>query len=291
MSLDILSKYDDRTAEGILAAAALSTGYFATESDRPEILKRYEREASDVLEQVRAQLRIAKNDHSSAATSTIDRFFAKEISSRVLTEKSAVEALKRAGQAGRVPPSLYVVVQGKPFLDKFLPLGIRPPHVENAVKNPDEFQHFLTEFQEPENRDVLSLFLKQIESKNKAPHWLLVQAVRQGLTQNIQSAWRVFPNDIDLSEAHAPIDLLKALVDRFGEKFAYHGRDVKFVERIILTATEAKDFRFKVQQNNPGLFFSFSWSLKPDGEAEIGLGYCMNLRRYSEYLSRNGVPG
>jgi hypothetical protein len=286
MSLDILSKYDDRTAEGILAAAALSTGYFATKSDRPEILKRYEREASDVLEQVRSRLRIAKDDHSPAATSSIDRFFAKEISDRVLTGSAAADALKRAGQAGRVPPSLYTVVQSKPFLDTFLPLGIRPPHVEDAVKNPDEYQHFLTEFQEPENRDVLSLFLKQIGSRNKAPHWLLVQAIRQGLIQNVQAAWRIFPNDIDVSEAQSPTDLLKALIDRFGEKFPFGGRDVQFVESVKLPVGNARDFRINVQ---PDVFFSISWSSKADGEAEVGLGYSINLLRYKAYLSKNGA--
>jgi hypothetical protein len=288
MSLDILSKYDSRTADGILAAAALSTGYFATEADRPELLKRYHREVNDVLEQVRATLRIAKNDYSSAATSSIDKFFAKEISSRVLTEASAVEALNRAGQAGRVPPSLYTVFLGKPFLDRFLPLGIRPPHVEDAVKNPDEFQHFLTEFQPAESRDILSLFLKRIETRNKPPHWLLVQAVRQGLMQHVQSAWRIFPNDIDLSEAQSPVDLLKAFALRFGERFVLHGHAAQFVESLKLSATEFKDFRYK-QEMTPERFYSFSWAQNSDGEGELGLGYCINLVRYREYLSKNGA--
>jgi hypothetical protein len=55
------------------------------------------------------------------------------------------------------------------------------------------------------------------------------------------------------------------------------------------TAAEAKEFLFSHENKNPDLFFSFSWTAKADGEAEIGLGYFINMRRYREYLSRNGA--
>src|SRR5689334_22022569 len=115
MTLQALSKYDNRTAEGILAAAALSTGHFATELDRPALLRQFSREAEDVIEEVRLKLRIDMSDRSSEAISSIDRFLAKEISDRVLPGSAAREALDRAGQAGRVPPALYTVLQSKAF--------------------------------------------------------------------------------------------------------------------------------------------------------------------------------
>jgi hypothetical protein len=57
----------------------------------------------------------------------------------------------------------------------------------------------------------------------------------------------------------------------------------------MLTAAEAKEFVFRHQNKNPDVFFSFSSTARTDGEAEIGLGYFINMRRYSEYLSRNGA--
>jgi hypothetical protein len=289
MSLDLLNKYDERTAEGILAAAALSTGYFATDHDQPQILKRFSREAQDLLEEVRSKLKIERSDRSSSAISSIDKYLAKEISNRVLPGSVAQEALTRAGQAGRAPPTLYSVLQDKSFLNRFLALGVRQSHVEDAVKHPDEYQHLLNDLQPLGNKDTISLFMKEVVSKNKQPHWLLVQTVRQGLVQNVQSAWRVFPSVIDLSKAQAPIDVLKALANRFGMPVQAADRQALFVESISLSAAQARDFKFKVRPNDPDVFFSFSFSADPEGQTEVGIAYCMDLRRYKRYLVENGA--
>jgi hypothetical protein len=291
MSLNFLSKYDDRTAEGILAAAALSTGYFATDLDQPAILKRFSHEAKDVIDEVRSKLRIDRADRSSAAAAAIDKFLAREISDRVLPAGAAQEALDRAGQAGRVPPALYAVLKTKPFLDVFVPLGIRPPHVDDAVKNPDDFQHLLTQRQAKTEKDTLSLFMKSVISANKLPHWLLVQTVRHGLVQNVQCAWRIFPDAVDLSEANVPLDVLKAFVYKFGIPVNLdRGKDSLFVESVIL-AKERKDFFFSHNSANTDFYRSVSFTTTTGGTIEVGIGYCIDLLKYRRYLVAHRALG
>jgi hypothetical protein len=104
----------------------------------------------------------------------------------------------------------------------------------------------------------------------------------------VQSAWRIFPNDIDLSDAQTPIDLLGALVKRFGVDFSFEGKEVRFLDQLELPASQVKYMNeFRIPSNRPDLFFSWSWTVKPDGGVHLGLGYCMDLTKYRDYLKRN----
>jgi len=207
MNLDLLKNYDAKTASGILAAAVLSGSDL--EGIGPRTLQGFAKEAKNVIQEVRRQLNISSDDFSPGARASIDRVLADAIQNQVLPHNSLRTALARAGQAGRVPPEFYSVEQPKLFAAKFRTLSIRPNHVERAVKNPDDYQHPLSAEAAIEDKDVISLFIKEATaSKSGARHWLLVQTHRQGLTQIVQSAWHIFADSIDLQKANSPLDVL-----------------------------------------------------------------------------------
>src|ERR1019366_3011887 len=96
-------------------------------------------------------------------------------------------------------------------------LSIKPSHVDDAVKHPDDYQHIMDANASDEGKGKISIFLKKVTAAKRGnDHWLLVQTHRDGLKQIVQSAWRVFPDVVELSEAEKPIDVLKAFVDVFG---------------------------------------------------------------------------
>jgi hypothetical protein len=56
-----------------------------------------------------------------------------------------------------------------------------------------------------------------------------------------------------------------------------------------MDARQVNDFKFKVATQHPDTFLSFSWAANPEGQAEIGIGYCIDLQKYKRYLVENGV--
>jgi hypothetical protein len=82
----------------------------------------------------------------------------------------------------------------------------------------------------PEDAKTLSLFMKQVTSRGvHESRWLLVQTNRIG-QQHVQAAWIIFPSDVDLSMASAPIDALIAFVDGFGCPISVGDKKAIFVD-------------------------------------------------------------
>ena len=129
------------------------------------------------------------------------------------------EVIDTAGKFGRLFPSQYTVDQPS-AMKTFYNLAVRPNHVEDAILNPDTYQHLLMSDKFPENVDDISLFVKKIvKLRSNDDYFLIVQTHRLGSRQIAQSAWRVYLNDIDASEASVPLDLLKLFVNKFGVAF------------------------------------------------------------------------
>ncbi len=289
MSFHVLESRDQRAATGILAAAALATAPNVA-GDEPEIAKAYRTEAQELLKEIRKHLRIDRDDHSPPAILSIANLLTKQIEETILGHADTSQILARAGQAGRLPPVMYTVDQPKSFSNLFYNLGVRRNHVEDAVKHPDDYQHLMTEKATEESKDVISLFVKEIKSaKTGSNNWLLVQCHRQGLTQIVQSAWRIFPDTIDLTQAYEPLHLLKAFVAVFGLPVSVAGKETLFIESVPYPKGPLLDWRF--QAVGPDVFASISQVATTDPTMiEVGIGYSINLPKYREYLAQHGVP-
>jgi hypothetical protein len=287
VSLALLEKYDRRSATGILAAAALGTGH-NIEGEEPRLVKAYGSEARELVSQIRKQLKIAETDSSEAAQQSISKFISRQIEKTLLEGADVNNLLASAGQAGRLNPSVYTVEQSRAFLDLFSKLSIKRANVEDAVKHPDDYQHIIDDKANESNKEIISIFLRKIISAKRGnDHWLLVQTYRSGLVQSAQSAWRVFPEVVDISEAEEPIDLLRAFANAFGVEIKIGDHNGKFVESIPAKRGESPQMSFGPSAD---FFSSVSKTETPDPNVvQIGAAYSIDLIKYSAFLASKGL--
>src|SRR5262249_42284317 len=158
----------------------------------------YEKEADEVLSEIRGRLKISPDNVSPQARASVEKVLADALQQSILSGQKTADILSRVGQAGQLSPVLYNVIQPKEFVDLFYQLGVSRNHVENAVKHPDDFQHIMTEGMPEDWRDI-SLFMKRVVSRDPhKSHWLLIQTHRIGVDQRVSSAWQIYPDDVDL---------------------------------------------------------------------------------------------
>ena len=288
MNLDTLQKFDPKMAEGVLAAAALSTAPNPGVGETTQFLQRYSKQAEDILSEIRSRLRISPADDSVQARMAIDNILSKALQGLILNATNTSSALNRAGQSGRLAPVIYQVIQPKSFSDLFSTLGISANHVEDAVKHPDDHQHLMTEGL-PEDAKTLSLFMKQVVSRgDHHSRWLLVQTNRIGLQQHVQAAWIIFPTDVDLSVASAPIDALRAFVDVFGCPISVGDKKALFVDpqQFPFDASVRIDWTGAPREH----FVNFSQTTNTDTRLfKVGLAYCIDIPKYRASLKRHGI--
>jgi hypothetical protein len=288
MNLTTLEKCDRKTAEGILAAAAFATAPDAGVGEAPNLLRQYASQADDILAEVRNRLHIGAHDDSARSRAEIDKFLANALSQLILSPDKISDALARVGQSGRLSPALYQVDQPPAFKAVFYGLGVNSNHVDDAVRHPDDHQHLMPEGL-PEDSRTLSLFMKLVTSKEiRKRHWFLVQSNRNGYHQVVTSAWRIYPNDVDLLGAKQPIDVLKAFVQVFGCPIRVGESKALFVD----TKQFPFDAQVKVDWTGAPVdsFFSFSQTSNAVTSLfRVGIAYCIDLAKYRAALKRRGV--
>jgi hypothetical protein len=287
MNLATLQGLDQRTAEGVLAAAALAT---SPDPGMADPLRQYSLQAAELLAEIRHHLRIKPDDTSPRSKYAIDNFLAEALRQSILGPGTNTEALKRVGQSGRLAPALYRVVQPNGFADLFYGLGVKANHVDDAVRRPDDYQHLMTEalVGTPEEKTI-SLFMKRVNSRDQRNrHWLLVQTHRTGTDQIAQAAWRLYPSEIDLSQAATPLDALKAFVNVFGCPIKIGDKKTLFIESDTFPCdTEVK---LSWSEAPPEHFWSIS-VLRDRAKRVflVGTAYVINISQYRDMLRAHGV--
>jgi hypothetical protein len=212
MMLDSLKQYDSDTANNILAAIALSSTTNPGVGEAAESIGAYEQERVAVLQELRSRLNVSPSDDPAEINRRVLALLSRQIHEISLEGKDADAVLARAGQAGRLTPSLYRV-EFVPTFAICVGLGTKIAHVHDAILRSDEVQHLEGAQGEP----GFSLFLKfHVNAISSDSFWLLVLAHRNGRTLIVQNAWRVYPSDVDLTDAKRPIDVLRAFANVFG---------------------------------------------------------------------------
>ena len=143
------------------------------------------------------------------------------------------------------------------------------------------------------DRDRISLFLRGIQKKDQDPHWFLVQTYRNGMTQIVQSAWRVFPSDVDLTNANRPVEMLKAFAETFGVPITVGRTRSKFVasEFVLTGGAMGQDLEFEIKvEDVPGDFFMSVSHVKNSSRtlANVGVAYCIDMNKYKLALRAHG---
>lgn len=298
MSLSALRHFDPTTASGILAAAALATAPNPGPGE-PDLVAQYRDEVRVVLAEIRNVLKLGAEDQSARARAAIDQFISKALDDAVFAGSSVADALARAGNAGRLSPGMYNLIQPSVFVDGFRRLGVRKQHVEEAVKNPDDFQHLMTEYALDSERDMFSLFMKLVPNRGVRPaHWLLVHTIRRGIDLIVQSAWRILPAEVNLDGASVPLDVLARFSDAFGVDVRVGAQKGKLlVSESFPKQANASEIQFDIEIEAPArhgeLFASFSHRAltKNPNIFVVGIAFCIDIDRYKSSLKRNQLLG
>lgn len=288
MKLATLERVDPAAVKGILAAAALASAPDPGVGERPALLRTYEREATAVLSEIYDRLNISRENNSPQARVSISKAIAEALRQSILPNINVAEVLSRVGSAGLLAPSAYNVIQPDEFRAVFYNLGVTRNHVDDAVKQPDDHQHLMTEGM-PEHSQDLSLFMKRVMSRDPVRrHWLLVQAHRVGIDQKVGAAWRVYPDDVNIELAQKPIDVLKAFVLSYGVPVRVGDTRGLFIE----SQTYPGGSQVKIDWTSapPEHFLSAAHTTSTvDGMFRFGIAYCIDLPKYRLALKRRGV--
>jgi hypothetical protein len=197
------------------------------------------------------------------------------------------EVLARMGSAGELPLAVYEIIQTKDFRNYCDAFGVSRNNIEEAIKRPDDYQHLLTEGIPADARDM-SLFMKGVFSREvKKRHWLLVQCHRLGSKQTATTAWRLYPDEVDLKEAREPLDALRAFVNQFGIPIVVGDKHGLFVEPQTFPAgvPVKVDWTGAPKEH----FLSSIQITTPEGLFRIGVTYCIDLGKYRTALKAHGV--
>jgi len=290
MTLQSLSTLDRNTANNVLAAAALAAapnhgmGEFS-------IVKSYEREVAAVLAEIRAELGFRDGPLPPRAQAQLDDYISREIDASIfVTDDQAAKALSRAGQHGRLSPALYKLEQPTVFSERFYPFGLKKKTIEAAVHSPDDFQHLMTDGVYDESREDMSLFMKrQAPSGGKDQHWLMVHTHRVGRKLVAQSAWRIYPDDVDFRTASKPVEVLKAFAEVFGVPIRVGKQEAKFVDsESFLGEKEAQVAMASGIGLAADLFLSFSHRRTETTLLTVGIAYCIDMNKYKKAMRQRG---
>jgi hypothetical protein len=295
MPLDMLNKFDPLTANSVLAAAALSTSPSPGIGDESEFVK-YATDAAAVLAEIRRNLNLKEDDNSTAARARIDSVLSDAFDQSIFRGSNAEAALSRAGNAGRLSPGAYQIVQPGTFRNVFYHLAVTKQQVKEAVHEPDDYQHLMHENALPGEDDLFSIFMKQSGGSRTrhAANWLLITSLRRGIEQVVQSAWRIYPDDVDLAHAAEPLHVLAAFAEVFGAYVNVAGRRAKFIESVTLPKDPSIDqLSYTVQLERPPQSEHFSsWSYRKttsNNSFNFGLVFSIDLPPYRDSLRRHGA--
>src|SRR2546426_7639197 len=214
--LNALNDIDPRVAQGILANLALGmmphpgieTDLRTNATSSPDVGLR-----EQLLQELRIRLRLKKNDTSPRAMGKLYAALAEEMKRLSLQGESLDRVKARLGQQGSLSPAEYQVRFSPTFRDTAEPCGISEHTAESVVRRPDSYEHLKPEHFGFDPNDAMSLFLKvEKETAHSERYIILIFAHRRGYVQEVESAWRVYPSDVDLSQSRSPKDVLSAFV-------------------------------------------------------------------------------
>lgn len=282
--LESLQKYDGVTASRILSGLVLAEGNNPGVGEAASF-QHYVVEGKEILEELRRRLNLnASND--AGARALLLEALAEQIVRISMAGKDIGEVLERAGNNGVLSPSHYRVVFGQNF-NICAALGTKVAHVVDGIARPDDVQHFTGR----NGEKPFSLFLKfQPGSTPGRSFWLMVYAHRTGTTLLVQNAWRVYVDDVDLTEAQRPVHVLRAFVQKFGLEIQigsetgsfFVDKDLPMKPGEVIEAYVVKGVRNRH-------FMSTISGLNLPGVHHVVLAYAIDVDRYAKFVEQKGV--
>jgi hypothetical protein len=252
------------------------------------------RELQDsILLEIRDRLKLSTTKETPESQTKILDFLFKEMSAPVTSGKRGEQARARLGQRGELRPDLYHIKLGD-FHRELEKRGVKRSHIEDALRRPHEVQHLLPDKIRSREFPALSLYIKHHGDLHSPERFtLLVQAQREGDRLTINSAWRLYHTDVDLSRAHEPVDMLRAFVDVYG-LYCRVGNSAPakfFLYEEFPLASGQRATEIIRSDSPPNVAFEASSLIQVSdlGVIEVAVAYIINMSQYTSDLRKHNV--
>lgn len=246
--LSSLERFDQRTAVGILARAAL----FIEDKDNPEVAYKIEGEAAirdAVLREAMQRIGIQSLEETPEVLEKLSDMLDEE-SDALIGDADPEIALKSLGTEGSLPSDLFQV-QIIPNISEFHgdKFSEEERFIREAVARPDKEQHFgpLSQSGEPA---LISLFAKKFAHKFPIRSFtMLVAGQRNGTVLNVHQAWRIYDDKVNLAGTDSLVEMLERFSDAFGAEVEVGEKKGNF---ILNTEVPKNQREWKIKFNNVG---------------------------------------
>jgi len=284
-----LKQFDKATAELILARLTDELLPDPGLTKRTRTLDVTPEAYSVVKQEIHSFLKLDPEDLSAPARAKLFNYLASQMSQLSLLGVDLEIVKRRIGDRGDLRQDLYDVDVAK-FRFPLANFGIRPNHIEDAVKYPDDVQQIL-----PDRYPGLFVYLK-IHNKlsDNQRFALLVIGQKSGHTIFVVNAWRFYHSRLDLESARNPLDYLMMFVELYGIPITIGLETGKFFlyEKIETHKGTRMDEIIKIPKDDSGGGFVCYVFQKSSIEQlyELALVFVIDRIRYVSDLRKHGVP-
>lgn len=237
---------------------------------------------------------VGKVHAESEADAEVFRLLTDRLTTPYLTEQNTPKIMARLSDKRLLPTRYYEVVFHQAFKATAKLIGVRPVHVEDAIRSADRVQ--LLSLSEHASEDAIfspiSLFVKYHSDERHGDFALLVQCFHEEGKLVIFNAWKIFPADIVRADDDSPLALLRAFLQRFGVRISFAGRPPTELILNDVFPNENNDFALVKTERKPGMHITHYMNIKFSrlGSIAVSIAFAVNLDTYIASLVKRGVP-
>lgn len=295
--ISAISKFDDITAAGLLARAALAVMDIDNPAGEPR-MQNEQAVRSDLLREIRGKLGIGLDDYSQFSLEKIIQQLDDE-SDRLVGGVDERKTLEKLSEKGELPSDLFdveIIDQVKSFHKK--KFSHEEALILDTVKAPDQQQHF-GEPVGPGEPFLISLFAKYFQNKFPLRSFtMLVAGQRYGLQLVVHQAWRVYADQVNLEGVSDLVEMLERFSDKFGAEIEVGGRKGHFFRELSFAEGEqmpptfsvliAEDGKVIAGNNRHFIFTCFFQVDSQTGKYLAALALAIDISRYEKFIRSRG---
>jgi hypothetical protein len=247
-----------------------------------------------LIQEIRISLGLKRDDKSPEAMSRIYDYLAREMGQAALADVDIKEVKARLGDKGELAPPLYKIVFSDSFKHGSKIRGVDERTVEITLQSPNSVEHLRPELLGITSKRATSLYLRQFINPSRPfnSYSLLVFCTRAGYVQQVTNAWQVFHSDVDLSKTKSPLDVLKALVAKYGFEIQIGETKAAFFWHERVPISRRLPFNELIKfPHQPNVDFAVTWSPGEisDNSLELTYAFGINYTAYEADLVRHGI--
>jgi len=318
MPLNSLKQIPASQATAILAEAALFTNPWSAEG---RVRTKWPDKVMEVISEIRTTLSILPDDESPAARRKIDDAISSALDEAISATVNLEDVAVSLGARGLMPVDAYNIVfhpgakrfgEDKAFIKKalsrvaFEDLYVNKTHRDQVLNGPRLWQHLRAQQFEKldltldlgDTKDTIqggsagvggvgALMSAKVNNRRGGHHWLLVEVWRLGLTLEVTSVWRIFPEVVGVVNATDSLSLFKVFAEQYGFELEIEGVNRgRFAHNVRLQSYPHKEAIKVLESAGREYFFSEVVYPLPTSGALISTCVAIDKRRYLADRSR-----